>query len=98
MPTYEYEIINEDGSPGDRFEIFQSMKDKPLTKHPDSGKPMRRVINAPMIGGKYSEAGTKKMLSNENLDRLGFTKYEKVGQGQYERKAGEGPEHISADD
>jgi len=95
MPTYEYEVVNEDDSGGERFEVFQSMKDKPLSKHPETGQPVRRVIVAPMIGGRYSEAGTKKMLSNENLDRLGFTKYEKVGQGQYEKKAGEGPEGIS---
>ena len=98
MPTYEYELINEDGSGGERFEIFQSMKDAALKKHPETGKPVRRVISAPMIGGKFSEASTKKLLSNDNLDRLGFTKYEKVGSGQYEKKAGEGPRNLSVND
>jgi hypothetical protein len=31
-------------------------------------------------------------LSNKNLDRLGFTKYEKAGDGVYEKKAGQGPD------
>ncbi len=98
MPTYEYEFVNADGSGGERLEIFQSMKDAALKKDPETGKAIRRVISAPMIGGKHSEASTKKMLSNDNLDRLGFTKYEKVGQGQYEKKAGEGPRDISVND
>jgi hypothetical protein len=40
---------------------------------------------------------TKSTLSNKNLDRLGFTKYERAGDGTYERKAGGGPDVISAD-
>jgi hypothetical protein len=40
---------------------------------------------------------TKSSLSNKNLDRLGFTKYERAGDGKYERKAGGGPDVISAD-
>ncbi len=97
MPTYVYEVINKDDSGGEQFEIFQSFKDEPLKKHPETGEPVRRVIQAPMIGGKHSEAGVKKMLSNDNLDKLGFTKYERVGKGQYEKKAGEGPRELNAD-
>jgi len=97
MPTYVYEVINEDGTGGEWFEVVQSMSEKPITKHPETGEPVRRVIQAPMIGGKFSEASTKKSLSNENLDRLGFTKYEKVGKGQYEKKAGQGPSIMNAD-
>jgi predicted nucleic acid-binding Zn ribbon protein len=96
MPTYVYEIINEDGSEGETFEVFQKMSDPPLTEHPETGEPVRRVIQAPNIAGKWSEAGTKKMLSDSNLDRLGFTKYQKMGQGQYEKRAGAGPQSIDA--
>lgn len=45
MPTYVYETIP--AKPGDevrRYEIRQSMKDAPLTKHPETGEPIRRVI------------------------------------------------------
>ncbi|MHC5007975.1 MAG: FmdB family zinc ribbon protein [Planctomycetota bacterium] len=98
MPTYVYEIINEDGSEGETFEVFQKMSDPPLTEHPETGEPVRRVIQAPNIAGKWSEAGTKKMLSDSNLDRLGFTKYQKMGQGQYEKRAGAGPQSIDANE
>ncbi len=45
MTTYVYETIPQ--KPGDKarlFEIKQSMQDSPLTKHPESGEPIRRVV------------------------------------------------------
>lgn len=100
MPTYEYEYLDDKGEPtGERFEIFQKMADKALSKHPDSGKPCRRAVTAPAVAGKWSDMKAKSSLSNENLERMGFTKYEKRGDGYMERVAGkEGPRSISADD
>jgi len=44
MPTYVYETIPQvEGEAVQRFEMRQSMKDSPLTQHPDSGRPVRRV-------------------------------------------------------
>lgn len=45
MATYIYETIPQtpDEKP-ERFEIQQSMKDDALTQHPESGKPIKRVI------------------------------------------------------
>ena len=45
MPTYVYETIPAapDGEVR-RYEIRQSMKDAPLTKHPETGEPIRRVV------------------------------------------------------
>jgi len=97
MPTYVYEVINEDGSPGETFEVFQKMSDPPLAKHPESGKPVRKIIQAPYIPGTHSDITTRQKLSNKNLDRLGFTKYERAGDGHYEKKSGQGPNVISAD-
>ncbi len=97
MPVYVYEIIEPDGSQGERFEVIQKMADDPLTEHPESGRPVRRVITPPNIAGNYSDHATNQKLSNKNLDRLGFTKYEKAGGGFYEKKAGDGPDVISAD-
>lgn len=47
MPTYVYETIpqNESEQPV-QFEIRQKMADKPLTEHPDTGQPVRRIITA----------------------------------------------------
>lgn len=100
MPTYVYEILSSKGEPtGRTFEIVQSMKDAPLTAHPESGEPVRRAIVAPAIAGKMSPLKSKSALSNKNLERLGFTKYERKGKGYMERTAGKaGPKSISADD
>ena len=97
MPTFVYQIINDDGSDGETFEVFQKMSDAPLTKHPESGKAARRVITAPNIPGNWSDHATKQKLSDKNLDRLGFTKYQRAGDGKFEKKAGKGPNVISAD-
>ncbi|TVQ63334.1 MAG: FmdB family transcriptional regulator [Phycisphaerales bacterium] len=94
MPLYDYDILDAKGEPtGERVEVFQSMKDAPLTKHPETGKPIRRAIVAPNLNTRGD------ILSNKNLDRLGFTKYEKKGKGHMERTAGkEGPRSVSLDD
>lgn len=97
MPIYAYEILNDKGEPtGEQFEIVQSMKDKPLKKHPQTGAPVRRAITLPAIAGKWSDIKGKSALSNSNLERLGFTKYERKGKGYMERVAGkEGPRGLS---
>jgi len=43
MATYIYETIDET-KPIRRFEMKQSMNDKPLTHDPETGLPVRRVI------------------------------------------------------
>ncbi len=44
MITYVYETLPRAGKAVRRFEILQSIKDAPLTKHPKTGEPIRRVI------------------------------------------------------
>jgi len=60
MATYVYETIPQ--KPSDavvQFEIKQSMKDDPLTKHPESGVPVRRVISGGygLIGANTGRSG-----------------------------------------
>lgn len=90
MPTYVYQVIQEDGR-GEVFEIVQRMSDPPLTTHPTTGAPVQRIPQAPMIGGEHSTASDKRKLSDSNLERLGFTKYVKSGNG-YDKVAGKGPD------
>jgi len=46
MPTYVYETIPQDDREAPvRFEIVQKMTDAALTKHPETGQPVRRVIS-----------------------------------------------------
>jgi len=95
MPTYVYVTINADGSDGEVFEVVQRMSDPTLTRHPESGASVRRLVQAPNIGGGWSDASTKNKLSDRNLDRLGFTKYVNQGGGKFEKTAGRGPDSLS---
>lgn len=55
MPTYVYETVPQnDVEAPKRFEVRQSMSDKALTHHPDTGVPVRRVITGGtgVMGGK----------------------------------------------
>ncbi|MCA8997977.1 MAG: zinc ribbon domain-containing protein [Planctomycetaceae bacterium] len=98
MPTYVYEVVEEDGSPGEIFEVIQPISAAPLDKHPESGKPCRRIIQPPFIGGTWSESAMHKSTNdNSKLERLGFTKYVKAGDGVYEKQAGKGPNVITKD-
>jgi len=98
MPTYVYEEIRDDGSAGERFEVYQSMADEPLNTHPETGKPVRRVLQAPFIGGQWSDSAmSRSMADDKKLERLGFTKYVKSADGKYEKTVGSGPSQLSAD-
>ena len=90
MPLYVYQVIEADGSPGETFELLQKFSDPPLTVHPESGKPVVRVISAPNAVTRFGSGN----LSNDKLGKLGFTKYQKAGDGYYEKKAGDGPDVI----
>ena len=97
MPIYVYEVVLEDGSAGETIEVLQPMSDPPLTRHPETGLPLRKLITAAAIAGRWSDLKAKSNLSDKNLDAKGFTKYVKMGDGKYEKRAGKGPDVISAD-
>ena len=60
MPTYVYQLITENGEPGEQFEVHQSIKDSPLTEHPETGEPVERIIQPAFIGGKpYHQAHSR---------------------------------------
>ncbi len=45
MATYVYETIpQKKGAKPKQFEVQQSMNDAPLTRHPQTGEPVRRLI------------------------------------------------------
>lgn len=45
MTTYVYETIpQKPGQKPEYFELQQGMNEAPLTKHPKSGQPVRRVV------------------------------------------------------
>lgn len=89
MPIYVYQVIRPDGSEGECFEVEQPMKDAPLTQHPRTGEPVKRVYQSPNLATKYTPGATKNKLENKNVERAGFTKYERDKlTGQYHRTAG----------
>ena len=100
MPTYVYEYLDAEGEgTGETVELVQRMSEDALTEHPESGRPIRRIPALANIAGNWSDMKTKSKLSNQNLERLGFTKYERKGKGYMERTAGkQGPKSIAADD
>ena len=97
VPIYVYEVLLEDGSTGETFEVLQQMSEPPLTHHPETCLPVRRVITAPAKAGRWTDMKAQSNLSDKNLDAKGFTKYVKMGDGKYEKRAGKGPDVISAD-
>ena len=97
MPIYVYKTVLNDGSAGETIEVLQQMSDPPLTHHPATGLPLRKVITAAAIAGRWSDLNAKSNLSDKKLDAKGFTKYVKMGDGVYEKRAGKGPDVISAD-
>jgi predicted nucleic acid-binding Zn ribbon protein len=60
MPTYVYETIPKDGEKPVQFEVEQRMSAAPLTTHPDSGVPVRRVVTGGagiLVEGRSSGGG-----------------------------------------
>jgi predicted nucleic acid-binding Zn ribbon protein len=97
MPLYVYRVIRPKSGTDRRdasaaaqeetFEVRQSIHDPALTKHPETGEPVERVICAPAI------ASSK--MGNAALSSAGFTKYSRRSDGTYEREAGSGgPKHV----
>jgi hypothetical protein len=92
MPVYVYQEINPDGSEGELLEVEQPMSAKTLTKHPVTGRPLRRVYLPTSVATKYTPGQTQKKISDKNLEKTGFTKYvrDKLT-GTYHKTAGTDP-------
>ena len=75
MAIYEYEHIGEPCFRGKIFEVRQSMQEAPLTRCPDCGGALRKLIS------RTFSSTTK---SNSELRDLGFTKLVKRDDGVYE--------------
>ncbi len=96
MPIFEYAPDSGECDICDgKFEVFQKPHLRGLhLKHcPTCGKECHRVLSSFAL-----THGEEALLSDEKAGKKGFTKYRKVGDGQYEKVAGEaGPDHISRD-
>lgn len=78
MPTYVYEIIPDKPSQEiTTFEYQQGMNDKPVTVHPETGQPVRRVITSGFYLGSFnhnlSPASGRYSSSNCSIKDGGLT-------------------------
>jgi putative FmdB family regulatory protein len=93
MPIYEYRAIDTGcATCSVGFERLQRLSDAELTCCPECGAAVRRIISAPAlaIGGAH-------LLREKKVGDAGFTRYEKIGKGVYEKTAGKGPDIITGD-
>jgi len=89
MPIYVYQVSPANGDEGECFEVEQSMKDEPLTRHPRTGEPVKRIYQSPNLATRYTPKSTRSKLDTRNVEKAGFTKYERDKlTGRYHRTAG----------
>lgn len=94
MPLYVYEVVLPDGVGGEQFEVLQPMSAAPLTQHPETGEPVRRVFGTPNAPRAWTDSQARGAVSDKNLAAKGFTKYVKTGDGTYDKTAGSGPKKL----
>ncbi len=85
MPTYEYQTTDPRHACDTcrtRFEVRQAMRADPLTRCPDCGGPVERLISRCGISSQMSE---RAMLSDKNLKQKGFTKLVNEGGGKFRK-------------
>ena len=85
MPIYTYVTIEPDGSEGEVFEVEQSIKSPTLTKHPENGKPVKRVYESPNINDQYTPGKEKSLSDITRIKKAGFEvlKKDKISGGYY---------------
>lgn len=99
MPTYVYQPASSQAPKqtceacAGGFEMVQKMSEDALTKCPQCGHPVERVIMAPNVNG----AGKFSTPSDGRMSRAGFTQYKRKGKGYYEKSFGQGPSALHGD-
>lgn len=58
MPVYEYEILGPDGVARGVYEVEQKMSEPALTRHPQTGEPLRRILSSTFAGASSSSASS----------------------------------------
>lgn len=72
MPIYKYITIEADGSDGEIFEVEQSINSKPIERHPESGKPVRRIYESPNLNLQYTHDKELKRSDPKYIKSKGF--------------------------
>ncbi|HZP66581.1 MAG TPA: zinc ribbon domain-containing protein [Rudaea sp.] len=91
MPIYEYAAADKGCKHCEgRFDVLQKLDAEPVTRCPECGAPVVRVISAPSVA-----TGGAHVLKESHIAKHGFTQYRRAGKGVYEKTAGKGPKYIS---
>ena len=93
MPVYRYRVVTNDDS-GEIFEVEQSIDSPALQKHPLTGDSVTRLFDAPNLSTEHTEGKAKRAIDPGNLEKHGFSRYERDGSGNYQKTAGDGPDCI----
>ncbi len=93
MPIYEYQAAGQTCCDYcvNAFDVMQKLSAEPLKFCPECHNPVRRKISRPNL------ASPAPSLSQENIEKHGFTQFKKVEKGVYEKTAGKGPDYITDD-
>lgn len=72
MPVYKYATIENDGSEGEIFEVEQSASAPALERHPENGKKVRRIYEAPNLSSQYTPGREKQLSETSYIKKKGF--------------------------
>ena len=88
MPIYKYATIEPDGSEGEIFEVDQPISSPPLRIHPENGKPVRHLFDAPNINIEYTPGREKSLSDMSKIRKSGFRvlKKDKITGKHFEEK------------
>ena len=96
MPVYQYMLVDSKFD-NEVLEVEQSITDQALNVHPITGEPIRRLISSASLTLKHSSSQEQATLAKDNLDKNGFTVFEKdlSDPSKYSRTVGNlGPSEI----
>jgi putative FmdB family regulatory protein len=82
MPIYEYQATDpKHACPHchEAFDCIRQLSDPPLTRCPECGNSIKKLISSPAIGASNSNF-------DEKAKTAGFKKYKKLGKGEYEKQ------------
>lgn len=91
MPIYEYAAVTHGCAHCEaHFDVLQKLAEAALTRCPQCGAAIHRVISAPNVA-----SGNAHVLSEDHAAKRGFTQYRRSEKGVYEKAYGKGPRYIS---
>lgn len=95
MPLFCYRVLN-GKQPEELIEVEQSLDSPPLTHHPVTSEKIVRVVQSSNLVLQHGDRMESKKLTADNLEKHGFSVYEKNSDGsKYQRTIGKsGPDSI----